>query len=138
MSAIRPLWGDEVPHRSLTGAPVHSPTSDFGAQPFRARPVSVWAMHHDGSRDQAEAIAGWVTQSVAGSVAYVEPAALGNWSAVILQPAATDALWVTVDEYLVADARRIPRLQTLSAEAFAACYTPLVRELPIFNDGEVA
>lgn len=138
MSAIRPLWGDEVPHRSLTGVAVHRPTSGFGAQPFRARPVSVWAMHHDGSRGRAEAIAGWVTQSVAGSVAYVEPAALGNWSVVISQPAAADSLWVTIDEHLVSDARRMPQLLTLSAEAFAACYVPLVRELPIFNDGEVA
>jgi hypothetical protein len=144
MSAIRPLWGDEQDRRSLTGSRSRgqvdaSDQHDQTPRRFRARPVEVLAMCHDGSWAQAEAIAAWVTMEGrgAGDAAYAEPVD-GRVVVLVLQAGEPDALWVLGGQHLVRDRHHAPPWRVYGAAEFESSFAPMVRELPIYADGEVA
>ena len=107
----------------------------------QTRSVEVLAMRHDGSWTQAAAVAGWVSGQVFGDMAYVELVE-GRLVVLVLQVSQPEALWVLAGQHLVLDLRRPLRWQVYGAAEFDACFLSAspaaVRELPIFDDGEVA
>lgn len=99
---------------------------------FVANTHPVRALWHDGSDAQVAAVREWVRQAGAPDVkAEVEPGAVvvvrQSWPAepVCLRPGMFLAL--TCNGWMV-----------YSAEQFQAAFQPAPRELPIFDDGEVA
>lgn len=155
MSGSEPVWADQgqgggwwsSPSGTSTRVSARRRTRDvFGgrhevAGSFYPRLAAVKAMHNDGSRQRAEAIADWVAAAAGGATAYVEQLALGNWGVVVLHTERSEALWVLTDQHLVLDPRRQPQLDIYSDEEFRRCYTVeagRVRECPIYEETETA
>lgn len=91
-------------------------------------------MGHDGTPGQAERLGSWVAASNQGERVYLEP---GD-RLLILLPAESDAVWVNPGDYLVRDRRRPAWWRSYGAAAFSDNFAAQVRELPIFDSGEVA
>ena len=99
----------------------------------------------DGSWVGAQAASWWLEALTPEARSFVEQLSPGQWAVIIFRPDCSDALWVRPGEYLVFDERRRSRFEVLSGEEFNRCFerldavgSRLVRECPIFDDGEVA
>lgn len=109
------------------------------------RPRRVEGMNHSGARTSALVLMAWVRSAGGGLKAVEERLAQDRWAVIIFRPEDSDALWVRPGEYLILDERRRSRFEVLSGEEFNRCFersdgvdSGLVRECPIFDDGEVA
>lgn len=142
MTAIEPVWADELDRRCLTGVGERRLEATLNrsrlraARRFRTLPVEVLAMFHDGTTAQAEAIATWVSEhrDGLGSSGYVTDGAV----VVIVRPWRADLLEVAAGQHLVCDRRDPARWRVYGGDQFSVCFAAQPRELAIFDDGEVA
>ena len=99
---------------------------------FVANTQPVRAVWHDGSHTQVAAVQEWVRQAGSPNVtAEVRPGAV----VVVRQPWPTEPLCLRPGMFL---ALTCNGWMVYSAEQFQAAFQPAPRELPIFDDGEVA
>lgn len=90
-------------------------------------------MVHDGTPGRAEGLGSWVAASNQGERVYLEPG-----DRLLIFPGESDAVWVNPGDYLVRDLRRRAGWRSYGAAEFSKNFAAQVRELPIFDSGEVA
>ncbi len=109
----------------------------LGVQVFRPRPVDVSAMLNDGTPGRTDAMTAWVRAVDAGGGTWVETVE-GRLVVMVERPSVPGFLWVLPGQHLVLDHRGTPRWRVYGQTEFSALFARPVRELPIFDDGEVA
>lgn len=138
---IRGEWQAEpvVTRRTarLDPRPQHDGLEQERPRSFRVRPLDVLAIAHDGSADRARALARWVNADRDGgsATAYIDQDGVTVLIHVNGEPT---LLRVRAAQYLIRTRHAATRWRAYDAAEFETLFTPRPREVPIFDDGEVA